>query len=443
MGLNRLIKLSKNKHIKYSLVSLFIFIILIACINSYRNKRLPLLCNILNNSEVVNEIEFYKLTFEFKNLSDILTGDYEEFKDKKFFVHRKEKDLWFCDMVLNIAYRPLPIYDFLKRDYIIRLVPDKISIDKISSLNGIYVCACYINHTPYKMALTNAILLNVNKIKKVPLPIFIPSNKKVKYTRIEPGPLEKANWLNFMLSQYPHKPIPQQQTDQVFLAHSIPQGLGVYTAHDYEVEACIIDNKLNKNLLISKIINKEHFKGLSPVYIDYKLHTRIFVIYSFVSPSINLINDGYTFEFAEPVANKNVYKILRGYRMDFMAEKHVNIINSALIQIKGLSPKQIINYIGDINTFEINEELYDLYIHPILDQAAIEKTDPSYDVTTCKQILAHAGKLNIETIVNNYLMSISRHPSGKNGIHTYGKCTNILMNDKKVLRELPKFYYKN
>jgi len=397
---------------------------------------------VLDTPKTVDEIKFYKLTFEFENLSTIINHEFEKYKNKKFFVHRKGKYLWFCDNILNIAYRPLPIYDFLKKDYIIRLVPDKISPDKISSLNGIFVCACYISNQPYRMALTDVIVLNLHKLKKIPLPLFLPSNKQVKYNKKEPMGLEKNQWLNFMAQQFPHKPIPPQKPGQMFLAHSIPQGLDVYTANDYEIESCVLDGILNKHLLISKIINKKHFRGLSPVYIDYKLHTKIYVIYSFVSPSANLINDGFAFEFIEPVQNKNIYKILRGYKMDFMAAKHVNIINSAFFQIKGLSPEQIVTFIGDVNTFEINEKLFDLYIHPILKQAAVEKVNPSYEINTCKKIITHAGKLNIETIVNNYLMSISRHPSGKNSIHTYGKCANVLMNDKQVLRELPKFYYK-
>ena len=438
-----MIQILKNKNVKYWVIFLIIVLITIACVHNYRHKRLPFLYDVLDNPKTADEIKFYKLTFEFENLSTIINDDLEKYKTKKFFVHRKGKYLWFCDNILNIAYRPLPTYDFLKKDYIIRLVPDKISPDKLSSLKGIYVCACYISNKPYRMALTDVVILNLHKLKKVPLPIFLPSNKRVKYTKNQPTQREKNNWLNFMAQHFPNKPIPAQKSDQMFLAHSIPQGIEVYTAHDYEIESCILDNILNKHLLISKIINKNHFRGLSPVFIKYELHTKIFVIYSFISPNANLVNDGYAFEFIEPVQNENLYKILRGYKMDFMAAKHVNIINPALFQIKGLSPTQIINFIGDINTFEINEDLFDLYIHPILKQAAVEKVNPSYDIDTCKKILTHAGKLNIETIVNNYLISISRHPSGKNSIHSYGKCANILMNDQKVLRELPKFYYKN
>ena len=399
----------------------------------------------LENIQVVDKPLYFTMTIKFKKLSAfshaLKTPDLLVMPD--CFIIKDGTTQWICDTSLYTAYRPIPSYSIEKSSTIFRLFAhDNASID-FASLNGTYLCNAYVCEDPMLYSNIKVVRVYITDCTAQSSILSRPENKQVTNKRYIATTEEKNIWLNYIKEHYPASlAIAPKENDGIkTMLYSTPQNVNVYVAFEYEIKKFFIDGAIQENLIKQNIITSRHYMGKTPQFINFFSRRNLFVFYEFFTTTDRILPDGQVFESIEKLEDAT-YRIIRGYYIHSAKNKTPNILSTALFQMQGLAPDDIISLVDTKNRFIIDNELFDLFIHPILRQAKKEGAHPGYTPRICKDILTRAGKLIIETEVGTYRMMVSRSPDNTYSLITDKRTTDLLMRDPAVVRNLPSFIYR-
>jgi len=403
------------------------------------------LYSLIDSSGKISKPVFLEITVKFadiKGFINLLDNDSDSLIQQimpDLFIVNYGKTSWVCDRRMSKAYSLYPSVDMFGRKYCVRMLPaDNSSID-ISSLNGTYICDSFISDDFTEHGIFRVADIYITSCRKINTWLKKPVNRIIGKTFVYPQP---DKWIGFVKSQYPHREMPQNQPGAL-LCYSYPNGLRVYHAKKGEIAKCMKDGKIDKHLLNARIANSNHLVGETPIYLpDHLRKFEFYLIYEFISPNSEILHDGESFEVIDQLPG-NLYRILRGYYMDFtIKNKSPNYSSIALFQLNGLKVADFFDLIPSEKRFTVDAGLFDLFITPVLRQAFKEGVDHAYTPKTCKEILERAGKLNIQTHTGNYIFSICLKKDSRYSLLTYGRCTSVIMRDSEVLKKLPGLIYR-
>ena len=344
------------------------------------------------------------------------------------------------------SYTPVPEYNLLDNPAIVRILPAKSMIDDFKNLHGLYRCKLFIRDDPKIKGLTKIITLYMTSCEKVSwLDVYNPS-KEIEQVAPKHDYDTIRHWRELFRERYPSVSAPNIPVDarEVILFHSVPQGLSVYAVTYEQLDACKIDDKLDPFLLREKLINQDYFIGKTPFVLQYQSFFNKVVLYEFTSISPKILDDGQIFESVERMENNpQFYHVIRGYNVVAGRKDAKPMMHTALFQLKGLSPDDIRACVGDANTFPVDDEMFQVYVKPILGQAYKEIVHPNIDEEWCRNILSHAGKLNIETSVGHYCMELHDLTSFGYSVYPVARSEMIIRQDAQTLYKLRDFIYRD
>lgn len=417
---------------------------------------LPTLDSLVKDISEIKKPIFLTFAIDFDNLNGLPVTDLRD-KIKKpdlevaggFFIIRAGNTEWICDKALNKAYRPLPAYNLLESKTLCRILPDENSSVHFSRLKGMYKCTGYICEDPAVTQSKKVVNIYIKECEEIKHKLFIfPVNKIISYQPVRPTAQERQEWLDHIKAYYPPQPIPPikdndtASTDKevTLLLYSVPQGLKVFVAREEEMRQCYVNGAVQEDLVIKRVINPRHFLGNSPIYIGVNPHTSFFVFYDMSSTNQDILPDGQVFEYVEQLSD-TLYRIVRGYYVEMRDNRMLNTLQIALFQLSGLSIPEIMTFVGPEKRFGLDEDLFNLFINPLLKQAIKEDADVGYTPQICRDILEKAGKLTIETQVGTYRLTTLKKQD-RYTLATQSRLTRLLLRNKKVVKELPNFIYR-
>ncbi len=437
---------------KMKIVCIIVFFLVLAVISliisSY--KALPRFHDVLGNLETIDKPLFFEAVFRFEDYPVILKEIQQTDPDRKinneFAVRLYKGTHLICDPFTGKAYTPVPEYNLLDKPSLLRILPAGSMAEDFKGLHGLYRCTLFIRDDPQIKGLTKIITLYVTSCKKISwLDLYTPS-RKIEQITPEPDYDAIRHWRALFRERYPSIAAPEIPVSarEVILFHSVPQGVSVYAVTSEQLESCRIEDTLDPFLLREKLINQDYFIGKTPFVLQYKSFFNRIILYEFTSISPEILDDGQLFESVERMEhNPQFYNIIRGYPVVAGRKDAKPIIQTALFQLKTLSPDDIRACIGDENSFPVDDDMFKVYIKPILRQARKEIIPANIDEEWCRTILSHAGKLNIETSVGHYCLQLHELTSFGYSVTPVARSNLIIKQDAETLYKLRDFIYRD
>ncbi|MDX9703503.1 MAG: hypothetical protein RBU23_10730 [Candidatus Auribacterota bacterium] len=442
----------KSENFKIKLILIISFVAITVTISGMMSwyKSLPRFHDLLGNLDKIEQPLFFESVFQFVDYSELIDkiqkNEPERQIKPEFAIREFKGTYWICDPHTEKAYTPVPGYNLLDHPSILRVLPStSVGAMTFSSLRGLYRCKFFIREDPQSSGLTKIVTLYIKSFEKIGWQSIFDPAKKIDYKKPQPNIEEIRLWRSLINERYPPitAPVIPHDATRVILFHSVPQGIPVYAVKPEKIDECTIDGRIDMYLLRQKALTAEYSLDKTPFVLQYDSFFDMIVLYEFITTSKNILDDGQILEIVERMQdNPHFYRIVRGYPLTVGKKDRKPAMHTALFQLKDLTPDEIFYFIGQSNTFPIDEELLEVYIEPILRQARKEITHPDIDFNFCSTVLAHAGKLNIETSVGNYVMELRELTSFGYSVTPVGRSAKIVRQDNHTLYRLRDFIYR-
>lgn len=413
-------------------------------------NRLPRLYEVIGEIETISQPQYFSSLIRFEELADIEKKIAQEDPAREFSAGFAVREVgatyWVCDAKTGKAYHPVPAYNILDQPAMLRILPDPATAKKFGELNGLYRCTLYMRDDPVLLGLTKVTTLYLLDYEDASVfDLFNPA-EKIQYTPPKPTVEQRRLWMKLIEQKYPPvaAPVLPEDAERLILFHSVPQGLPMYVARRIEIEECVVDGQVDPYFVKAKILDADHQLGFTPFIGEYLPDSDLFFLFEFVTTNTHLVDDGQMFETVERLPdNPHLYRVIRGYPFKVSMTETAPMIQVALFQLEGLSVDELSRLADTRNTFDIDEELFDVYIQPIFQQAQKELIDPAITIDFCTSMLAHAGKIALETSIGSYPVGLHKKTPYGYSVVPLGRSKQVIRRNPEVLIQLRDFIFRD